>query len=252
MNRLLTLLILAVGMLHASAAPETYSGSKDKLHIYLLIGQSNMSGRAPIPAGDDGHIDRCYLLNTDGQWNPSAHPFNGFSTIRKGLGMQKLNPGHSFAQTMLAKQPGISIGLVVNAKGGSRINEWKTGGKFYTEAVRRAKQAQQSGTIMGILWHQGESDSGAPDGYLEKLVQLATDLRKDLEAPDLPFIAGQVNKVPAINDQIAKLPTELKHSGYVSSDGLKAMDRWHFDTKSMTTLGERYAEEMLKLLPKRR
>ena len=33
------------------------------LHIYLLIGQSNMAGRAPLTDDVSGVIDRCYLLN---------------------------------------------------------------------------------------------------------------------------------------------------------------------------------------------
>jgi hypothetical protein len=33
----------------------------------------------------------------------------------------------------------------------------------------------------------------------------------------------------------------------VKSEGLTAMDRWHFDAKSMKILGERYAAEMLKI-----
>jgi hypothetical protein len=53
--------------------------------------------------------------------------------------------------------------------------------------------------------------------------------------------------VPAINDPIAKLPKALPATGFVRSEGLKAMDRWHFDTASMKLLGKRYAEELLRV-----
>ena len=43
------------------------------------------------------------------------------------------------------------------------------------------------------------------------------------------------------------LPKKVPHTAFVSSEGLKAMDRWHFDAKSMKLLGERYADEMLEL-----
>lgn len=46
---------------------------------------------------------------------------------------------------------------------------------------------------------------------------------------------------------IAKLPGEVDHTGYVKSEGLTCTDRWHFDTKSQIELGQRYAEQMLKL-----
>jgi hypothetical protein len=76
---------------------------------------------------------------------------------------------------------------------------------------------------------------------------LIADLRKDLGEPNLPFVAGQINDVALINDQIKQLPTVVPCSGFASSDGLKTMGRLHFDNKSMKLLGQRYAEEMLKI-----
>ena len=228
--------------------PAKEPGPKEKLHVYLLIGQSNMAGRAVIAEEEAGEIDRCFLLNGDDEWEAAKNPLNRYSTIRKGLGMQKLNPGYSFAHAMLSGDEKVSLGLVVNAKGGTRIEQWGKGTKFYVEAVRRAKEAQKTGTLKGILWHQGESNAGNPEGYLEKLAALVADLRKDLDAPDLPFVAGQVRDVPAINEQIARLPETVPMTAFVSSDGLTATDRWHFDAASQKLLGERYAEKIKDLL----
>lgn len=241
--------ILAFGLFSAGhlSAESAYGGPKEKLHIYLLIGQSNMAGRAAIPEEDAGALKNCYLLNAEDSWEVARNPFNRYSTIRKGLNMQKMNPGYSFAKTLLEKQSGVSIGLVVNAKGGTKIEEWGKGTKFYNEAIRRAKVAQETGLLKGVLWHQGESNQGNPDGYLEKLQALVGDLRADLESPELPFVAGQVIDVPAINDQIAMLPEKVPNTAFVSSEGLKGQDRWHFDTESMKKLGERYAEAVLKM-----
>ncbi|MFO7822241.1 MAG: sialate O-acetylesterase [Lentisphaeria bacterium] len=227
-----------------------YNGPKDKLHLYLLIGQSNMAGRAPYTREESKVIERCYLLNDKDQWKPAKNPLNRYSTIRKGLGMQKMNPGYSFAKAILAKNKGISLGLVVNAKGGTKIEQWKKGTRFYKEALRRTKAAQQEGVIKGILWHQGESNKNNPDGYLDKLKSLIENIRKDLNEPRLPFVAGQVNNVPRINEQIADLPQAVPFTGFVSSEGLKTMDRWHFDAASMKLLGQRYAEEMGKVQTK--
>ena len=224
-----------------------YDGPKEKLHIYLLIGQSNMAGRAPFSEEQSAPIENAYLLNGKGQWEPAGNPLNRYSTIRKDLGMQKMNPGYAFAIEMRKHNPGISIGLVVNARGGSSIAQWKKGTPYYKDAVRRIKEAQKTGTLCGILWHQGESDHEHPEGYLDNLQKLISDLRKDLGMPSLPFVAGQVNDVPAINEQIAKLPETVPFTAFVRSEGLKAMDRWHFDTESMLLLGRRYAAAMLKL-----
>ena len=218
-----------------------------KPDVYLLIGQSNMAGRAPFTEEEAGAIPGCFLLNGKDQWEPAKNPLNAHSTIRKGLNVQKLGPGYGFSLRMIEKQKGVTLGLVVNARGGSKIEEWGKGTKFYSEAVRRTKEAQKAGNLKGILWHQGESNEKNPGEYLGQLKALVENLRKDLDAPDLPFVAGQVNNLKPINDQIAKLPEAVPHTGFVSSEGLKAMDRWHFDHDSMKLLGERYADEMLKL-----
>jgi len=247
MYQLITRIAIFIAITTTAFAEEEYKGAQKDLHVYLLIGQSNMAGRAAFDQSESKPIDRCYLLNDKDTWVAATNPLNRFSTIRKGMGMQKMNPGYGFSKTMLSKQKNISIGLVVNAKGGTKIEQWKKGSKFYKEAVRRTKEAQKTGTLKGILWHQGESNNGNPDGYLEKLTALVNDLRTDLDSDELPFIAGQVINVPAINQQIAQLPDKVDHTAFVSSEGLKGKDRWHFDSPSMKELGKRYGEAMLKL-----
>jgi hypothetical protein len=207
-------------------------GLKDDLHVYLLIGQSNMSGRAPYTKEEEEIIPRCYLLNGQDVWEPAKNPLNKYSTIRKKLGSQRLNPGYSFSQEMLAKDKDICLGLVVNAKGGSKIEEWSKDSRFYQEAVRRARAATTTGTLKGVLWHQGEANSRDPD-YLEKLSLLIENLRSDLDTPELPFVAGQIkNPSVPINLQIAKLPETVAATGVASSEGLTTMDRAHFDAES--------------------
>ena len=120
------------------------------------------------PKKNQGVVPRTYLLNGEDEWELAKNPLNRYSTIRKELGMQKLNPGYTFSKTMLATAKGISIGLVVNAKGGTSIKAWSAGSKFYMEALRRTKIARRTGVLKGILWHQGESDSGDPR-YLDAL-----------------------------------------------------------------------------------
>lgn len=220
--------------------------AEENRHLYLLIGQSNMAGRAPIAKEEEGVIERCFLLNGEDKFEPAKNPLNRYSTIRKGLNMQKLNPGYSFSKAMLKEDSKISIGLVVNAKGGSSIKQWSRDAKFYQEALRRMKVAMKKGELKGVLWHQGETDHEDPE-YLAKLKELVENLRKDLKSPKLPFVAGQVNNAEEVNRQIAMLSSELPHTGVVKSKGLTAMDRWHFDAKSMKILGGRYAAEMLKI-----
>ncbi|NQV29764.1 MAG: sialate O-acetylesterase, partial [Candidatus Marinimicrobia bacterium] len=138
-------------------------------------------------------------------------------------------------------------GLVVNARGGSEIEEWAQGSKFYQDALRRVSEAQKTGVLKGILWHQGEANVENPDKYIDKLTKLVTQFRQDLDMPELPFIAGQIDGVHPINEQTAMLPDRLPFTGFVSSEGLTIFEEWHFDAASVRLMGKRYAEEMLKI-----
>ena len=213
-----------------------------------------MAGRAQVEDEHAGVIEGCFLLGPQGEWEPASNPLNRHSTIRKGIDMQRLNPGYGFAKAMRKANSEVSVGLVVNAKGGSKIEEWEKGTHFYDEALRRVREARKNGVLKGILWHQGESNSREPYSYLEKLKGLIAGLREDLGQENLPFVAGQVFYNPetkpltkAINKEIARLPEVVPNTGYVSSEGLTTFDNTHFDVPSTVVLGERYAEEMLKL-----
>jgi hypothetical protein len=241
-----TLLALANASADPPAPPTGYDGPSERLHIYLLIGQSNMAGRAKITEDEEKIPPLTLLLNAENNWEPAAHPFNRYSTIHTGLGKQKLGPGYAFVRTMSEAVPTITVGLIVNARGGSKIGEWTKGGKFYQDSLNRALAAKTTGQLRGILWHQGESDHQDAD-YLSKLAQLIANFRADLDAPELPFVAGQINNVPLINEQIAQLPAKVPFTRYASSEGLVAYDRWHFDTPSANLLGRRYAEAMIEL-----
>jgi hypothetical protein len=230
----------------------TLSAADAPDEVYLLIGQSNMAGRAKITPEVAGELKGAMLLTDKGQWEPAKNPLNRYSSIRKGLGMQKLGPGYGFAREMIAQRPKVTVGLVVNAKGGSRIKSWKEGSKFFNDAVKRTNQALKAGgKLRGIVWHQGESDSKDPK-YLEKLTALVASFRKVFGNDKLPFVVGETCKAKSerpVNKHLAQLPKELPSTGCASSDGLTALDgNTHFDTKSQLELGKRYATEMLRLL----
>jgi len=217
------------------------------LQLYLLIGDSNMAGRADLPADAGDILDRCYLLNEKNEWEPARNPLNRHSSAGKNLAMQKLGPGYSFAKKMLERDKNISIGLIVNAVSDTKIEEWLGKSELYWAARKRTKAALQNGTLKGVLWHQGENDSKNPDDYLGKLQTLVSNLRADFNDPNLPFIAGQIADGSAINPQIAKLPETTHATAFVNSEGLTTTDGTHFDTRSQIQLGQRYAQQMIQL-----
>ena len=94
---------LLVGLIWVSGAVHVLNASDIQIethHIYLLIGQSNMAGRAPITEAEAGVIERCYLLNGEDQWEPARNPLNLYSSIRKKIEMQQMNPGYGFSKSI--------------------------------------------------------------------------------------------------------------------------------------------------------
>jgi hypothetical protein len=222
-------------------------------HIFLLIGQSNMAGRAPWrPEDVEPQPCRTFLLDNNGNWITAKEPCNAYSTIRKDLDMQGMGPGTSFARTIENHVPSISIGLVVNARGGSAISEWKKGTPYYSEAVLRTREAMKTGTLKAVLWHQGESDLGN-SSYLGNLTAFIRDLRADLGFEKLPFVAGELvpekNKLD-FNKRLSALPDTVEYCAVVSSDGLVRIageSLPHFDAASQRLLGQRYGEAVVRL-----
>lgn len=223
------------------------------MDIYLLIGQSNMAGRAEISATDSTELEGVFLFNDQAQWEPAKNPFNRYSTVRKEISMQRLGPGYGFAKA-LGEKTENRIGLVVNARGGSAIQSWQKGHSdgYFEEAMKRVKPALHSGELKAILWHQGESNSKDPENYTELFRQMVTDIRSELNMPELPFVVGQVGQWQAknseINTVISQLPDQISFTSLVTSDGLTPMkgdtNDPHFDTESQLLLGQRYAEKI--------
>lgn len=235
-----TLLCLATGISTSLSAEEPDL-------VFLLIGQSNMAGRAPLEDADKGPIEGVLLLNAEGTWEAAANPLNRYATDRKVISMQRLGPGDGFVRALHKELPEKSIGLIVNARGGSNIDLWKPGQTLYDHMLARIKKLESKPRFAGVIWHQGESNSKDPE-YLNKLVALVENLRKDFDQPELPFVAGEVYKDVPVNGLIKQLPEKLKGTAVVSADELTVLsDGVHFDRASQKELGRRYAAAWLKI-----
>lgn len=228
-----------------------------RLRLVLCIGQSNMAGRGLMDAGAADTLRSVYLFNGDG-FEHAAEPMNRYSTVRKELGMQRVGPVGSFA-ARYAEVTGAPVGVVVNARGGSSIDEWLPGSEtdYLAKAVERIRAAGDWGDVAAVLWHQGEADSAHPERYEAKLRRLVGILRTELGNPSLPVVFGEIahwnwtNRVEGTAPFNAMLRSlHIPHTACVSAEGLAPMKDEtdpHFSAASQRELGRRYAEALLKL-----
>jgi hypothetical protein len=252
-------LITACVASRLDAADPSRLPTKEKFHLFLLVGQSNMAGRGKVEGQDKTPHPRVLMLSKAGEWTPAVDPLH-FDKPIAGVGL-----GKTFATIVADANPDIVVGLIPCAVGGSPIDSWQPG-EFYKptnshpwdDAMKRAQLAQQAGELKGILWHQGESDSNAKlaPTYEKKLHDLVKAFRKEL-GDDLPFLAGQMGQfedVPwdehrkQVNQAHADLPKHVPRTAFISAEGFKHMgDKVHFDSPSLREFGKRYAEAYLKL-----
>jgi hypothetical protein len=242
----------------ATAADVQLPPKKD-LQLFILAGQSNMAGRGQID--DEGRTPkpRVYALNKDSQWQPAVDPLH-WDKPGAGVGI-----GKTFGEIIAAGNPGISVGLVPTACGGSPISTWMPGQRWaqtnsnpWDDAIARAKRAMQDGTLKAILWHQGESDATAKDAplYEKRLEDLITRFRTELNAPDLPFIIGQLGRFPgkpwnenieAVHAAQQAVAKKMKNVRFVPIEGMTSKDNLHYDTPSQRIFAKGYADAYLQM-----
>jgi len=259
-----------------SFVSKTWAAPDPNFHIYLAFGQSNMQGAGQIENQDKTVDKRFQMIATAagcnnrrvGEWYDAIPPL---AHCGGGLG-----PVDYFGRTLVKKLPEqIKVGVAVVAVAGCDIqlfekNNYRNyqlqsymvntvnayGGNPYGRLIEMGKKAQQVGVIKGILLHQGETNTGQQN-WPNRVKAIYEDMLKDLglNAKDVPLLAGEVvssqqgGQCGSMNSIIQSLPRTIPTAHVISSQGLAQRgDGLHFTSAAYRTFGQRYAEEMLKIL----
>jgi hypothetical protein len=221
----------------------------NSMQLFLLVGQSNMAGRGKVEPQDEVTHPRIWMLNKDLKWTLAKDPLH-FDKPIAGVGLAS-----EFARVLAKSSPDINIGLIPCAVGGTNLDQWSNPrGTLYKDAIMRAREALNNGKLAGILWNQGESDSAPArvETYPARLSALFAQFRKDLDAPNVPIIVGEIGRFrpdqDAFNAMLPNAVAQIPNSALVSAEGLEDKgDKLHFGSAALRTFGQRYAAEYLKL-----
>ena len=236
------------------------------MKAFLMIGQSNMAGR-----GDFGEVEEirnplCKMLR-NARWQPMSEPINPdrspFIFYHSGVGLAA-----SFADEY-AKHFGEMVGLIPCADGGTSIREWQPNGALFANAVAQCKLALQyaDAEIVGILWHQGESDCDTEEHaltYYERFMTMIHALRREIGlSDDVPVLIGELGEylrtfqdgkliyLDKVNETLHRISEDLPCASFVSAKGLlPKSDGLHFNSESYREFGKRYFKASLSLFDK--
>lgn len=249
-------LLHATGPVFAEPLPE----------IYLLMGQSNMSGRGRFDGQDVASLAadvRIEMLGNDGKFRLAREPLDsavGQIDIVSRDPQAGFGPGLVFARAMHQRGRAPPLILVPCPKGGTTILAWAQSNNpetLYGNCILRAKFARSRGRLAGVLWYQGESD--ALDSALavvwgNAFRKLVLGLRADLEDPCLPVVVTGLADPPnarwpqpfpgwaEVQAQQMTVARTIPRVAFATATGLdRNPDSLHLSTKGQIALGGRLA-----------
>lgn len=276
MNRFLPYLLAILLLPIPSLAQENESlpviepANVGRLSLFVLAGQSNMSGRGEVP-DEQPTLDGAYVFGNDYRWHPVREPVDRADDQVDVVSMDAnagYGPSSSFARTMLEHNPDMIIGLIPCAKGATIIEQWQrsvSDETLYGSCLKRIRAAEQMGRVEGVIFFQGESDAHRgdvyqgvrrhPDDWGHKFTTYVNDIRRDLDRPDLPIVFAQIGPHTSperyVNWDVVRqqqASVDLPYVAMITTGDLSLRDRVHYDTPSYDVVGTRFAAAMDSLL----
>lgn len=134
-----------------------------RLSLFVLAGQSNMSGRGALSAAQKA--EHVYVFGNDYRWKEAREPIDSAEGQVDEVSADRnagLGPGLAFALRLAELQPGKRIGLIPCAKGATTLFEWERRlgeDTLYGSCLKRVRAASLMGQVSGVLFFQGEWDA---------------------------------------------------------------------------------------------
>ena len=262
---LMTMAALLTGTTHAGG-----------VQVYLQGGQSNADGRAAtsgLPTSPTNlqqpQADVAFFFHTQG----SAHALDStLTTLRPGMSeTSAFGPEITFGRDMAdyySGAPTVAVAIIKYANGGTNLHtQWAAGGDATTTgdgseyvifqntvasglAAISAANPGDTVQVMGMIWHQGESDAGSAataSAYQANLTGFIADLRATYGAA-LPFVIGEIadngGNYTTIRAAQAAVASADPLTGFVDVDTFDMKDALHFNAAGQMDLGSGFATEM--------
>jgi hypothetical protein len=247
------------------------SGPQAQADLYVLMGQSNMSGRGLLSDLQEAALasdPQIRVYGNDGIWREAFEPLDSAEGQVDEVSLDRaagVGPGLAFARTLRALRPARPVGLVPCAKGGTAIAEWMPShdrSTLYGSCLARVREAQNQGRLAGILWYQGESDADSDvdaTTWAARFETMITTFRADVGDPELALVVVGLGDRPLWGPyahrfaawetvQTAQAALRLANQAFVPAAGLpRNEDQLHLSTAGQIALGDSLAKAISSL-----
>ncbi|MEO0796240.1 MAG: sialate O-acetylesterase [Verrucomicrobiota bacterium] len=252
-------LLLACVLMTSVVAGETYN-------LFLAAGQSNMTGtgRATFFYVDPNGVDDILFTKNEG-W---GRRFQERGWVWLSETRTRIGPEHAFARTVYGDVPNVAIAKYsVNARSlqdsfrkdadSREVRLYADMIDFWQHAIYQLEAQGHEVNIRALIWLQGTADSRdsrRARRYSINLEKFVTDIRADLNAPEMTFITG---RHPAYWCSQPEFRTVRKAQVDVADSEPNAYwvdcdlgtwhrgDRVHYTNDSLELIGVRMAEAYL-------
>lgn len=226
--------------------------------VFIMAGQSNMSGYGKDPAYDPPQLG-VHLFDNSGKWCLACHPLNSVPDPVYGNNDSSsgTSPGLSFGR-MMHKNLNIPIGLVAAARGGSSLEDWNPAhddDPYLYIALR--EKIRDVGKFKGMIWYQGCNETGnieEASSYLEKFKQTVSLWREEFGG--FPIATCQINRHAfrdggddrfwgMVREAQRRAAAEIENVFVVPTVDMPTVDGIHNTSGACVIIGERLASAML-------
>ncbi|MDB4666654.1 sialate O-acetylesterase [bacterium] len=236
-DQLARLLQLGFALALIFLAPVCAGEEKTGKHLFILSGQSNMTGA--VKAAFTAHVEE-----------------------QNSVVVMRMKSGRGIRFWVADYDQPADRGLT-EKKMTSNGQEYKP----LLETALAAVKAQSFDTV-GFIWMQGESDANnrLSEVYEESFLKLVEQLRKDLKREDLYYVIGRINdyarsrpdnahwhRVREAQVKLGKSPG----NAWIDTDDLNGGDAdnpdgdIHFPRDGAASLGQRFAKKAIELITTR-
>lgn len=286
---------LLAGALSVACTESASAPADDDVWVVLMAGQSNMAGAGgfknlspDMQRSVKDAASRVRLVNKGAKPAPLAAEYSKYQEDKRGLSYV-FGPELIMSAQFAKAYPERKFLIIKTAHGGTSLygawspdwskdkavlsekGEYKQNLPLYAnfltqtqEALAQLEAGGETYEIKGFGWFQGEADGNrelTAKAYKDLMPKFIAAYRKDLSAPDLPFVLGQVNNSgrrykagpPVVRQAIAETAAADMRVTMIAtstdkswSDYPKHDDNVHYNTDGQKRLGQAYADAFIE------